>query len=442
MNITAQVDHGPMSRFQIVAIMVCIVINMMDGFDVLVIAFTAPSISAEWQLSNASLGWLLSSGLLGMALGSLVLGPLADKIGRRNLILLCLLVISSGMLLSAFSQDVAQLTALRLFTGLGIGGILPGLNTIVSEYSSLRWRSFWVSFLQTGYPIGATLGGILTVFLIAEFGWRSAFVLGAVASFAMIPIVWRFLPESLDYLLTNRPPDALSRINHLLSRMGRSEIEQLPQVTGASERPKTGYADLFSNSLLRNRTILLCIAFFVMMLTFYFVMSWTPKILVDSGLSAQQGISGGIILNVGGIIGSMLLGYMSSRLPLVRLIQVYVALTAILMILFAQVSGQIGVMVIVAVCLGFFMFGSMVGLYALAPHLYPTQSRSAGISLAIGLGRIGGVAAPIIVGFLFEAGVEKTDGYIWFAVPLIITIVALVLLGRGSNAAVESSSRV
>ncbi len=431
-----------MSRFQIVAIMVCIVINMMDGFDVLVIAFAAPSISAEWQLSNASLGWLLSSGLLGMALGSLLLGPMADKIGRRKLILLCLLVISSGMLLSAFSQDVAQLTALRLFTGLGIGGILPGLNTIVSEYSSLRWRSFWVSFLQTGYPIGATLGGILTVFLIAKFGWRSAFVLGAVASFAMIPMVWKFLPESLDYLLTNRPAGALQQINRLLSRMGRGKVDQLPDVSMTSVSAKTGYADLFSNSLLRSRTILLCIAFFVMMLAFYFVMSWTPKILVDSGLSAQQGISGGIILNIGGIVGSMLLGFMSSRLPLLRLIQIYVVLTAILMILFAQFSDQIGVMVIVAVCLGFFLFGSMVGLYALAPHLYPTQSRSAGLSLAIGLGRTGGVAAPIIAGFIFEAGVEKTDGYIWFAVPLIITLVALVLLGRGGNAAVESSSRI
>lgn len=431
-----------MSRFQVVAILVCIVINMLDGFDVLVIAFAAPSISAEWQLSDASLGWLLSSGLFGMALGSLVLGPLADKLGRRRLILACLFIISTGMLLSAFSQDVRQLTAMRLLTGLGIGGILPGLNTVVSEYSSLRWRSFWVSFLQTGYPIGATLGGILTVYLIAEFGWRSAFLLGAVGSFAMIPMVWKFLPESLDYLLTSRPTDALRQINHLLVRMGRTEIDQLPDVSSASAGAKTGYADLFSSALLRNRTILLCTAFFVMMLTFYFVMSWTPKILVDSGLSVEQGISGGIILNLGGIIGSLLLGVLSSRLPLLRLILVYVVLTAILMILFAQNSGQIGVMVIVAVCLGFFMFGSMVGLYALAPHLYPTQSRSAGISLAIGLGRTGGVAAPILAGFIFEAGVEKTAGYIWFALPLIITIAALVLLGRGANAAVESSSRV
>jgi benzoate transport len=433
MHITSQVEQGPMTRFQIVAITVCIVINMMDGFDVLVMAFTAPSISAEWQLSNAALGWLLSSGLLGMALGSLVLGPLADRIGRRKLILLCLLVIGFGMLLSAFSQNAMQLTILRFLTGLGIGGILPGLNTMVSEYSSLRWRSFWVSFMQTGYPIGATLGGILTVFLIAEFGWRSAFLLGAVAAFIMIPAVWRLLPESLDFLLTNQPPGALRQVNRMLQRMRLAEIDSLPVVSTVSISTKTGYAELASNALLRNRTILLCLAFFVMMLSFYFVMSWTPKILVDSGMSAQQGISGGIILNIGGVIGSLLLGYMSSRLSLPRLIQVYVALTMLLMVVFSQMTGQIGVMVIVAVFLGFFLFGSMVGLYALAPQLYPTQSRAAGISLAIGLGRMGGVAAPVIAGFLFEVGVHKADGYLWFALPLCITIAALILLARGMN---------
>lgn len=143
-----------MTRFQIIAIALCMVINMLDGFDVLVIAFTAPSISAEWGLSPTAVGLLLSSGLLGMVFGSLLLGPLADQIGRRQLIMLCLCVISVGMLLSGFSESTTHLTTMRFFTGLGIGGILPGLNTIVAEYSSLRWRSLCVSLLQTGYPIG------------------------------------------------------------------------------------------------------------------------------------------------------------------------------------------------------------------------------------------------------------------------------------------------
>ncbi len=430
MSISATVERGPMTRFQITAIMICMVINMIDGFDVLVIAFTAPSISAEWALSSTELGVLLSSGLLGMAIGSLALGPLADKFGRRLLILICLVVISVGMLVSALSQGLTQLAVMRFLTGLGVGGVLPALNTIVSEYSSLRWRSFWVSLLQTGYPIGAMVGGVLTALLVSTYGWRAAFYFGTLASLSMIPLVWWHLPESLDFLLNRRPAGALEKINHVLGRLGRDRIARLPDPVHRPSKQRTGYADLMFDRELRKRTVLLCLAFFVMMLTFYFVMSWTPKILVDSGMSATQGISGGIILNLGGIIGCVFLGYLSSRLPLPRLILVYVILTIVLMIVFARVGSHIGAMVAIAASLGFFLFGCMVGLYALAPQIYPVQSRSAGISIAIGVGRIGGVLSPMLAGVLFDLGWAKTDGYILFALPLVITATAIVVLGR------------
>jgi benzoate transport len=418
-----------MTRFQVVAIMVCMVINMMDGFDVLVIAFTAPSISAEWGLSSTSVGVLLSSGLLGMVIGSLVLGPMADRFGRRILILTCLVVITVGMLLSALSQGLNQLAAMRFLTGLGIGGILPGLNTIVAEYSSLRWRSFWVSFLQTGYPIGATVGGTLSAVLIAEYGWRSAFYLGAAASLIMIPIVWRQLPESLDYLLARRPSGALKNINQVLEKLGRAPVEALPDRQESGSSGKTGYADLLATPALRNRTLLLCAAFLMTMVSFYFAMSWTPKILVDSGMSTSQGISGGIILNAGGVIGCLVLGYLSSRMPLPRLIATYAVMTVLLMIVFSQTGTAVSMMVVVATCLGFFLFGSMVGLYALAPQLYPPQSRAAGVSIAIGFGRIGGVASPMLAGMLFDSGWAKSDGYILFALPLVIMAGVIIVLG-------------
>ena len=430
MNITANVERGPMTRFQVTAILICMIINMIDGFDVLVIAFAAPSIASDWQLSSTELGVLLSSGLLGMALGSLILGPLADRFGRRWLILGCLMIISAGMLVSGLSQGLAQLTAMRFLTGLGVGGILPGLNTIVSEYSSLRWRSFWVSLLQTGYPIGAMIGGMLTALLIAQYGWRAAFFFGAFASLCMIPLVWRFLPESLDFLLSSRPAGALEKVNDVLGRLGREKVTVLPERAHTAIKRRIGYADLLAAGELRMRTVLLCLSFFVVMLTFYFVMSWTPKILVDSGMSAAQGISGGIILNLGGIIGCVFLGFLSSRWPLPRIITLYVVLTFLLMIVFAQLSSQVATMVTIAVILGFFLFGCMVGLYALAPQLYPVQSRSAGISIGIGFGRMGGVLSPMLAGVLFDLGWAKTDGYILFALPLVITATAIVMLGR------------
>ncbi len=419
-----------MTHFQVRAILLCVMINMMDGFDVLVIAFTASSIAEDWQLSSTTLGLLLSSGLLGMVAGSLVLGPLADRFGRRRMILLCLVIISIGMLWSGFSREVYELAAMRLLTGLGIGGMLPALNTMVSEYSSLRWRSFWVSLLQTGYPIGATVGGLLTAGLILVYGWRAPFFMGAGASLVMIPLVWRFLPESLDFLISRQPPQALQRANEALRRLGREAMDSLPPRAGSAVERKSGYASLLADSGLLWRTVCLSLAFFVMMLTFYFVMSWTPKILVDSGMSTTQGISGGIILNVGGIVGSILLGYLSSRWPLYRIISVYASTTLALMIVFSQVGTHVPTMVAVAIALGFFMFGCMVGLYALSPHLYPTQSRAAGLSIAIGVGRIGGVMSPLWAGWLFDLGWQKMDGYILFALPLVLTLLMVELLGR------------
>ena len=155
------INAGPMSRFQVTSIAICVALNMLDGFDVLVMAFTAPAISADWQLKGAQLGVLLSAGLFGMAAGSLFLAPWADRFGRRAITLLCLVVITLGMFLSAAAQSVGQLAAMRVLTGIGIGGILASISVITAEYASDKWRSAAISMQVIGYPIGATLGGVI-----------------------------------------------------------------------------------------------------------------------------------------------------------------------------------------------------------------------------------------------------------------------------------------
>ena len=213
-----------MSRFQVLAVALCVTLNMLDGFDVLVMAFTASEVAREWGLSGARLGVLLSAGLFGMAGGSLFVAPWADRFGRRAIILLCLGVITAGHAgCRAARRAPRSSPSLRVLTGIGVGGILASLNVITSEYSSRRWRNTAISLQVTGYPIGATIGGTIAAFLITRYGWRSAFVFGAVASAVMIPVVIRSLPESLDFLLARHPPDALRRLNDLLRRMGRPE---------------------------------------------------------------------------------------------------------------------------------------------------------------------------------------------------------------------------
>lgn len=417
-----------MTRFQGIAITVCMVINMLDGFDVLVVAFTAPSIAADWGLSGTAIGGLLSAGLVGMTVGSLVLGPMADRFGRRNVILTCLVFISVGMLLSALTENMSQLATTRVLTGLGIGGMLPSLNTLVAEYSSLKWRSFAVSFMQAGYPIGATLGGMIAVAVIAQYGWRSVYATAGILSTLMILVAWRQLPESLDYLVTKRPRGSLQKINLLLKNVGQPLLESMPAQSADAQMEKFGYADLLSTKTLVGTTLMLSAAFFAVMLSFYFVLSWTPKILVDAGMSTSQGISGGVIINVGGVVGCMLLGFISSRLDIGKLIAVYMLVTAALMVMFSTVTVFDTSMLVLTASLGFFVFGSIVGLYALAPQLYPARSRSAGLSIAIGVGRIGGALSPILAGYLFDYGWAKQDGYILFAAPLLLSMVLVVLL--------------
>ena len=208
-NIREIINRAPMSRFQVGCVAICVVLNMLDGFDVLVMAFTAPAVSADWGLKGAQLGVLLSAGLFGMAGGSLFLAPWADRFGRRAITLTSLILITLGMLLSAATQSAGQLALLRVLTGIGIGGMLASINVITAEYSSDRWRSTAVSIQVIGYPIGATIGGSIAGVLIAQHGWRSAFLFGAIASLVMIPIViWR-LPESMDFLLAKQPSRAL-----------------------------------------------------------------------------------------------------------------------------------------------------------------------------------------------------------------------------------------
>src|SRR5436190_2822507 len=171
-------DEGEMSRFQWVAIAVCVMLIMLDGFDVLVMAFTAAPISGEWKLTGAQLGLLFNAGLFGMAAGSLFVAPFADRYGRQPIIMLCLIVITAGMIGSAMARNATQLGILRAITGVGIGGMLASVGVITAEYSSKKWRSTAVALQATGYPIGATIGGTIAAFLLGACGWRSVFVFG------------------------------------------------------------------------------------------------------------------------------------------------------------------------------------------------------------------------------------------------------------------------
>ena len=436
MDLRKSLDEGRMTPFQWTAVAVCIMLVMLDGFDVLVMAFTAASISAEWKLSGAQLGVLFSAGLVGMAVGSLFLAPWADRFGRQPVILVCLLLIAGGMLASAWAGDSFQLAALRAVTGVGIGGMLASVGVITAEYSSDRWRSTAVALQATGYPIGATIGGSIAAVLLAQYGWRSVFVFGGLVTALMIPVVlWR-LPESVDFLVARRPAGALGKLNALLAKMERPLLAQLPTppVRDAAAVRSGSFAGLFAPGVLGS-TLLIWSSFFLLMFSFYFALSWTPKLLVQAGLSAQQGITGGVLLNIGGIVGGSVFGLLAARLNLGWLTSACMLLTAVAMAAFGAVTGDLTPAFVAAFAIGGFIFGSMAGLYAFAPIVYPAAIRTTGMGWSIGIGRIGAILAPLIAGMLLDRGWSPPHLYYAYALPLLVSMfTVLALRGRAGAA--------
>jgi benzoate transport len=416
-----------MSALQTIAVTACIVLNMLDGFDVLTMAFTAARLAHEWQLNGKELGMLLSAGLIGMGAGSILIAPLGDKLGRRKLILFCLCIIGSGMLASAFTQHVTQLAVARLYTGLGIGGMVASITVIAGEYASNKWRSTSIVMQHTGYAVGAAIGGVIAGYLLSVGGWRSVFAFGGIATLLAIPMAFAVLPESIDFLLAKRPADALTKINQTLVKMKRAPIAALPTAiadTIAAEAWE-GWSALLKRPLLP-RTLALWLAFFFVIGSYYFVASWTPKLLVESGLSAEQGITGGVLLNLGGIVGSSLFGLLAARFGLRPLLVATLLGGALLMVGFGASIMSLKIGMGIAVLLGAALTASVAGLYALSLTLYPSPIRTTGIGFAAGIGRIGGMLSPITVGVLLDIGWTIPNLYFLFLLPMAGAAVAVV----------------
>ncbi len=419
------VGQGAMSAHQIVAITVCMGLNMLDGFDILVMSFAAPGASAEWKLSGSQLGVLFSAALVGMACGSLFLAPRADRFGRRAVVMLSVSIVSIGMLASAFAPSYQLLAVLRAITGIGIGGILASATVLVAEYASDRWRST-ASFLYTsGYSIGGTVGGAIAALLIGRFGWRTAFEFGAAASFVMLPVSYWALPESVDFLATRQPAGALLKLNGLLSKMRHPALSMLPQREHHGSLAAPGGVRRLFEPALRRATSLTWLSFFFIMGGYYFVFNWTPKLLTSSGLTAQQGISSGVLLSLGGICGTVLFAFVTRVIEVRRVTLGCLLASAALMALFAVNATHLPAALLVGVALGGMSTSAMAGFYAITPTLYAADLRTSGMGWGIGIGRIGAILAPLGTGVLVDRGWHSVQLFCLFAGAFLLAWLAL-----------------
>jgi benzoate transport len=397
----ALLASGQMSSRQVIAVALSVLLTALDGFDVLAISFASPGIAHEWGINRAALGIVLSMEIIGMALGSVALGNVADRIGRRPTILGCLLVMTIGMLLATTSSGVGQLSAYRFMTGLGIGGMLAATNAVAAEFANARRRNLAVTLMAAGYPLGAVTGGMIASRLLIDHDWRSVFTFGALATGACIPLVLWLLPESVSYLVERRPADALVRVNATLRKLGYRTVDALPPPQAEVQR--SSLAELFSPHLART-TVLLTAAYFAHIMTFYFLVKWIPKIVVDMGF--EPSTAGGVLVwaNVGGASGALVFSMLTQRVGLRRLVIGTLVLTTAMVAVFGRSRPDLAQLAMLAAIAGFFCNAGIVGLYAMFAQSFPTKIRASGTGFVIGIGRGGAALGPIAAGFLFVAG--------------------------------------
>ena len=424
-GVTYALGQEKMAPLQIRVVIICWILNTLDGFDLFVIAFAAPVIRNEWGVSPEQLGLLFSAGVAGMTVASFLLAPLADVFGRRNTVLAFLALITVGLFLTAAAPSLGLVIGARFITGLGIGAILASLNTLVAEYSSEERRNFALSFMHLGFTAGAIIAGLIAVGIIDSYGWRSIFIVAGTASAAMIPVVYLGLPESVDFLLMKQPRDALRRANQILTRIGRPALPSLPEKRQAEQR--VAFTQIFTPAI-RLSTFALWGGFFCAFGTLFFFQSWLPTILTEAGLALTQGIQANIFYSVGGAVGMLLLGYFSTQLGLLRMIRWYFfgCMLAIIAISFA--GNQLNLIIVLAAAIGFFVYGTIAGLFATAARVYPAHIRTTGVGWAIGIGRIGSTVSPTFAGLLLAAGLASSTVYWVYTVPQILGLILMLFI--------------
>src|ERR1700681_4420074 len=427
-DVAGYIDQQPVGAFQIRLLFTCAAVLFLDGFDTQAIGYVAPALAKEWGLTKAALGPVFSAGLFGLMIGALVFGPLADRIGRRKIIVFSTLAFGIGALATAFIRDVNTLLMIRFLTGLGLGGAMPNTIAMTSEFSPHRRRATMVMIMFCGFSLGAAVGGLLAAALIPQFGWRSVFVVGGVAPLPLVPILALRLPESVRFLaLTGRANERVAQLLGFIS----PRASFAPATQFVVHEP--GLAGIPVLHLFKSGrtpvTLLLWVVFFMSLLDLYFLSNWLPTVLNDLGASVSSAAAIGSMLQVGGVVGTFALGSIIDRFSFRALALVYfIAVFAV------GAIGQLGhsaIFVSMAIfAAGFCIVGGQIAANALAAGFYPTAVRATGVGWALGIGRVGSIVGPLVGGALLIARWSTEAVFMAAATAALCAALAAFSLGR------------
>lgn len=428
-NVTDVIEQAGFGSFQLLILVLCAWIALLDGFDTQAIAYVAPVIAEQWGIAMAGFGPIFGAGLAGLTVGAFVLSPAADRFGRKNVILLSVLLFGIFALITARAATLNELLIYRFLTGLGLGGAMPNIIALTSEYAPKRMRALLIAVMFCGFPLGSTVGGMVSAPLIGAFGWQSVFILGGILPLLTLVPLLIWLPESIRYLMARGVAD--ERIGKLVARLDPTALQRAesryvmhgPQAAGfpVAKLLQDGRAPM---------TVLLWIAFFMNLLVMYFLVNWMPSLLKASGLPLNVAILSTAVLNAGGVLGAIVLGRFVDRLdPYLVLGGAYSA-SALFIAGIAFGSGNVWSLMISTFLAGFGVVGAQIGMNALAAGLYPTSIRSTGVGWALGVGRIGSIIGPVAGGLLLGLGWSAQSVVLTAALPALLAGLAVIALRK------------
>jgi AAHS family 4-hydroxybenzoate transporter-like MFS transporter len=423
LNITQAIDFGPVTPFQIGAIILCSLVAFLDGLDSQSIAVAAPLIADKLSLAKTALGPIFSAALLGAMIGALTFGPLGDRFGRKRCLIAAAIIFGVGTLLTARADSYNELLVVRFVSGIGLGGATPCFIALASEYAPQRRRAMIASLIWSAFPLGGTVGGFLNAYILANFGWPVVFLVGGVLPLVVAGALMIWLPESIRFLLAeNRDPD---KARAIAQRIVPSIAPTAQIVAGEEHIAGATLKHLFSDGRAVG-TLLLWVPFITAFATLAITVLWTPALLRANGMAPSQAA---IVLGfhgVGALIGMGSAGRLMEAFGTIATLVPALLLGAVATAAIGFAATSLVSMSIVLALIGVFVGMGASGAIALAALNYPTALRSTGVGWAMGLGRGGQVIAPLIISMMLGLGWETTQ--IFLATALAPFVAAVFIL--------------